>query len=205
MKKVLSVTLLVALAGLIGCASSPKVENTWVAPEIGSIKFSKVMVVAATPDGSLRRNAEDAIARVVPSQTEAIPSYTTLSDPESLKDPDAVTSAAEAAGADGLIVLRPLGKTTDVDYMPGSTFPEPYWNFSGYYSPSWGLSAYYDPGYITTETTVGIETNIYDAESGDLIWSGSTKIKDPDSLTELINENAIAVLAKLQEQQLIGL
>lgn len=203
MKKLLSLASIISIISLVGCSSTPKVENNWVAPEVGSIKFSKVMVVAATPDGALRRNAEDAIAKVIPPKVETVTSYSTLEDAESLKSAKAVTDAAAAAGVDGIIVMRPLGKNTEVNYMPGTNYPEPYWNFTGYYRPSWGLSAYYDPGYITTDTTVGIETNIYDAESGDLIWSGSVKIMNPDNLTELINENAIAVLAKLKEQQLI--
>ena len=192
--------LVLALLGLAACSAPTKLEKSWKEPAVGSLKFSKVLVVAISPDAEMRRAAEDAIKANVKS-VPTIASYEVVMNKDTLKDRTKMASIIEDSGADGIIMLRPV---TDAKEVPSETgeVPPPYTGMWGYYTRPYGMSAMYmDAG--MGEGVVGIETNIYDVKSENLVWSGFTKTKNPKDLTDLINQVAAAVKAKLQQQQLI--
>lgn len=198
--------LLAALAAslpFLGGCGSTQVESSWTAPEVGSIQFEKILLIATTPNGSMRRSAEDTLVQKATGSVEAVASYTLLPDLEEM-EASAVLEEARAGGFDGIVVMRPISKDTEISSTPATyTYPNSYWTFGGYYGPYWGLSAYYEPATITTDTIIGVEMNIYDVASGELIWSGITRTYNPDSAGQLAEEVASAVLGKMREQKLI--
>ena len=61
-----------------------------------------------------------------------------------------------------------------------------------------------DPGTSSTNTTVRLETNLYDAKTGKLIWSGQSKTMSKDSTDKIINEVIKAVINNWQKNKLIA-
>ena len=61
-----------------------------------------------------------------------------------------------------------------------------------------------DPGYSSTSTTVRLETNLYDAKTGKLIWSGKSKTMSKDSTDHIMNEVIKAVINIWQKNKLIA-
>jgi hypothetical protein len=47
---------------------------------------------------------------------------------------------------------------------------------------------YYDPGYVRTDVTYTIETNIYGTKQGKLVWTGTTSTVNPSDLSTTVRE-----------------
>lgn len=195
------------LAGLLlaACASSTRLERSWVAPEAGTIAFEKVMVLALAPDEALRRSAEDAMRQEI-ERAASIASYEVIPRAEDLKDRMRVAEAIRTSGVDGLVVMRLVSDETETRYEPGGVMPPPYTSFWGYYTRPYALSPFYGDasGRIRTDRVLGIETNIYQAQDETLIWSGFTRSQDPANVSQLVADVADAVRTRLREQGLIA-
>lgn len=194
------VTSLLGLgAGLGGCASS-RIQTTWTDPTaVGKpLDFQKVAAVALLQDGALRRVAEDELVRAIregedgPRGVEALPSYTLL-DSDDLDDPERARAKLAAAGFDGAAVVSVLDSQQRVNYVPG--MPTSY-GF-GY---GWTM---YDPGYVTTDTVVYVQTNIYDLADKKLLWSGTTENYNPRDIKDLIDDTAHDVGGALRKEGMI--
>jgi hypothetical protein len=181
--------LLPVMAVLVGssCASTKMVKN-WVYPESGPIDFDKVMALVLVQDKFVRQAGEDEMVRQV-RQAEAIPAYTVLPDRE-LENESRIREVVAASGVDGIIVMRPVYDQKEVSYVPGS-YPAPYYSFYGYYS--WAYPVVYSPGYYREDRLVGVETTIYDAHTGKLVWSGLSQTENPKDASKLVAATAKAV------------
>lgn len=187
-----------------GCATSTRLERSWAAPEVGSIQFEKILVMAIAPDDALRRSAEDAMLREI-ERAEAVASYQFVPRLEDLRDRSRVAAAVSEAGADGLVVMRVVSDETEVSYVPGRPMPPPYTSFWGYYTRPYALRPLYWESWTepVNERVIGIETNIYDSANEWLVWSGFTRTRDPRDVGQLVAEVAKVVRSRLREQGLI--
>ena len=196
MKWIVLASVAALVPALAGCSStsSTKLESSWREPKAGPIQFEKVVVVAVLPEASLRRSVEDEITRRVKG---AIPGYTLV--PE-LDDEQQVKSKVLASGADGAILVRLIGKRQEAEWVPGA-FPSTYSSPWGFYGSS--RHAVVDPGYITTEDYVRFQTNIYDLEKEQLVWSGLTESLKPDSISGFVDELSEVVREALRDEGLL--
>jgi hypothetical protein len=194
--------LTAALLGAVAC-NSTTLQSSWKAPEAGSIHFTKVLVIATAPVGSLRRLAEDTMKAQI-TGVPAVASYEFLPTLDDLKDRAKVAQAITSSGVDGIVVMRIVSDQNVDTYNPGGPIPAYYGSFWGYYARPYAMQPmYWEPGSVTTDRVVGIETNIYNAKDASLIWSGVTKTTNPDQMEKFIPEVAAVVRAKLRRQQLI--
>ena len=76
-------------------------------------------------------------------------------------------------------------------------FYQGYWD--GYYAYGW--TAAYAPGYLSTETTVAIETLVYDLEQNVLLWAGTSETTNPGDREAFIAE---LVTAASREMRRVG-
>ncbi len=74
-----------------------------------------------------------------------------------------------------------------------------YRNFGSYYSHA----QTYSRGYTTTQTTVLLETNLYQVKNQELIWSLSSETVETGSIPQLIDSASKKVLETLKIDQLI--
>lgn len=193
--------LVLTLAGLTAC-SSTKLESSWKAPEVGSIHFNKVLVIAASPNITTRRAAEDAMRAHVPT-AQVVTSYELFGDMGKSDDLARVKEAIKANNIDGIITMRAISDEKELNvnttYMP---------TYGGYYGRGYGGYGYgYGMGYgsttVTTDRIIGIETNIYDAKTEKLIWTAITKSTNLTKPEDFVKEVAEVVAKKMREQQLI--
>ena len=187
-------------APLVGCGSSTSVKDTWKEPGVSRLQFRKILVIAASPDETFRHKAEDRMAREIKG-AQVIKSYTVIPEREDLLDRANVDRVVAEQGIDGIIMMRVVSKETEIDYIPGS-YPSSYYGFWTYYGPYYGLSPYYS-GDVRTTQVIAVETNIYEAAQGRLLWSGLTKSRDADNTEELVDETVEAVRDRLREEKLI--
>lgn len=177
-----TLTLLALLAMMFvaaGCAST-RIENAWENPAYQGGPLRKLMVFGISRDGVQRRIFEDTfVAQLRARGVDALQSYLTLpadGDPGR----DAVLVAVKAAGADGLITTRLISVDRSLNVYPGTPYmvgrPWLGLGFYDFYGASW---AYYSPPVVTTTTTLYMEVNVFAAQLGTLVWSGTTSTFEP--------------------------
>jgi len=154
-------TAILLLVIAAGCAST-SIRNSWVAPDVqGPLDYDRILVVFMDPSEATRRAAEDALVtrlgadRAVASHTM----FTTEQVQNAQNNQAEVRRQVQAAGIDGAILMRMVGEEQQLTYTPGMTYPSYYGGFYGYYGYGWGYA--YSPGYVSTNTIVSVETNVY--------------------------------------------
>jgi len=157
------------------CAGSTTIEQSWRAPQLSGLR--NVVTVYISRDTAMRRTVEDSMARRLAGEgVRAVPAYSILSDADT-QDREGAKAKLLAAGYDGVVALRLVGKETKVEVTPPI--------YTGYWGPAWGGA--YQPGYLSTETVVRVETSVYALGDGKLVWSGLSKTVDPSSMKSTID------------------
>ena len=201
---------MIGLLALAACGGGTKFTGTWTNPEYAkSQKVDDVMVVAISPNETSRRIYETELARQLERQgVRAWPSVQFHPAVDQLPREKAEALIAEH-GIEAVIVTRLLDvERTDV-YVPPTTYVSsyptyghPYYgNWYGYYSASYTVS--HDPGYTYEKVTVVLETNLYDAASGDIIWSGQSNTLDPSGVNDVIEPTAALIVEELVANRLL--
>ena len=173
------VVLTVALC-VTGCANT-RLINTWQEPKFSGPALSSIMVINVTAEAGIRRTFEDEFVRQLSAKgVRAVASYTLIPDNGEVPK-DQLADIVKRADMQGVIVTRVV-KVLDVPsvvysgpyYYPGGPYPYPGApGFYGYYS--WAWAGYYAAPQVYTYETVIAETNVFDAQSETLIWSGTTQ------------------------------
>ena len=183
--------------GVAGCASTGMV-HTWTDPAYSGGPMNKVMVIAVAASDGNRRIFEDRFrAELSKEKVEAVSSYTVL--PPGQLEEEAIKSKVIELGLDGVVISRVVDKKTVETIYPATTYVggSPYWpgyygGYYGYYSSAY--SVYSSPGYVETTDYVYVETNLYSAETGKLVWTGlSETAMEPGRANELL-EGVVNVL-----------
>lgn len=110
-------------------------------------------------------------------------------------------------GADAILTVSLIDKETDTRYVPGSYDYAPYPRYN-FYGRFWGYYSYwypviYTPGYYVNEKTYYIETNLYDANTQELVWSAQSETYSPSGLHDFASEYAQLIAKKLKQENVI--
>lgn len=199
--RVFSVIVLATI--LVGCAST-SIRSSWTAPDVqGPLDYEKILVVFMDPQEATRRAAEDAlVARIGSDRAVASHTLFTAEQVQSAQEnQDAVRNRLQSEGFDAAVAMRMVGEREELTYTPGMTYPTPYGGFYGFYGYGWGMA--YDPGYLSANTIVSVETNVYDLADDKLVWSGVSETLNPTEIRETVNEIATAIEQNLRSQGLL--
>jgi len=202
--------LAVASLGLVGCGGGTKFTGTWTNPEYAqSQTVDDVLVVAIAQNETSRRMFESELAQKLESQgVTAWPSTAIHPDVEQLPKEKAEALIAEN-GIEAIIVTRLLDLDRKDVYVPPTTYVSSYPSYGGSYYGNWygyysaGYTVSHDPGYTYETVTVVLETNLYDASSGDIIWSGQSNTLDPGGIGDVIGPTAQIIVEELVGNKLL--
>lgn len=185
------------LLTLSACVASTTFTSTWKAPDAQLVSpvGKTVAALFVTRDEGRRRAAEDTLAADLTARgAQGIASYTLV--PNAARgDVEAAKAKLKAAGIQGVVVMRVVGKDQTVTYTPGYAAPTYYRGFGPYWGYGWGTV--YDPGYLQTDTYVSVETLIYSLAQDKLLWAGTSRTSNPSNLDGLINEVADAATKQM--------
>lgn len=180
--------LLGSISLLLASCASTDLVSTWKEPSTERLAFRKVIALAVTKDESVRRTMEDTMVKRMKA---AEPAYETIPTRD-LETPEKVKAAIRSSGADGLVMVRVIGTTTEISHQPGNYQWKP--TSSPYLWDGWGGSWYavYDPGVEVKERFVVVEVNVYSIESGKLLWASRSRTAEPRSMNALVESIADA-------------
>ena len=211
----LSVLMIALFIGSCTVAKEP--NGVWVNTEKRQGKtFNKAFIVVVTGNLEARALLETDIANIVIKKGyHAVKSIDVL--PPDLKSnstiptKDEIIKKVKESGCDAVFVASVLKKEADVNYtagteayttLPYATMPYSGWGgtYFGYYS--YAQSTVSTPGYYSKEKSYFIQSNLYDAASGDIMWSVQSKVLDPQSLTQFSKDYTSKLIGQLKQEKL---
>lgn len=194
----LALIVLVGL-GAWGCASTQLV-NSWQDPRFSGPPLNKIMVIGVTKQAGIRRTFEDELARQLHARgVQAVASYTLI--PEDGEVPkDRLAQAVNQSGVEGVLISRLVKVEQDAQIYPGG-YTGPPFGFYGFYSSSW--IGFYEPPRVYAYDVVTSETNLFDARSDTLIWSGTTETFSPRDIRKDTRDFASVIIQALAANKLI--
>lgn len=208
----MKLTLFVALAYIFcTCSPSTKITASWKNPKADDQTVSSILVTALTEKMNNRQTVEtdlgNALQKAGLQTTKSIdvlpPNFTDKDLPDRNELPDKIKDS----GVDGILTIALIDKETESRYVPGDYGYTPVTRFA-YYGRFWGYYSTWvptlrSPGYYREDKTYFIETNLYDAQTEELIWSAQSETYNPNSLTDFSEEFSKVVLTKLQDDGVI--
>ncbi len=213
-----STLLVLSLLALFNACQTTKLVGSWKKPEATPKKFTSLGVVAMIPNMSNRTLVETSVAGELRSKGIAATATFDIFplagkkdivkeldiDPEELKK--MVKARIQKFEFDAILIVGVLDVQKESRYNQGASFsfafPVYDYTYYGYYNYAYSTIHY--PGYYTTNTTYFVESNLYDVNTENLIWTGQTKTEDPQSVAkeapdfaklivnEMISKNALS-------------
>lgn len=202
---------------LLGSAcSTTTVVGSWKNPDYtGTIR--KIYIVGIAKQETSRRIFEDEFRRKLESYgVVGMPSYKDLAETHSASM-ETLAAHVSKAGADSVLMTRIVSKRTEEVITPGrvTTYGGgPYYNYPQPYTPDpyyhhWGsyydrsYDTIYEPPMVTQLQIATIEANLYEAKSGELIWSAQLDTVMKADMQKQIADFIEAVTKDLRQQGLL--
>jgi hypothetical protein len=202
------------MAGSMACSSSTKITGSWVNPDAkGHNENNKTVFIASlSRNMEVRTKLEAALANEAAKHNiKAIKStdYFTPEFYESKPTKDQLLDQIKKTGADAILTVSLINKESETRYVPGSASPYApmpgfrwYGGFYTYYN--YWYPYLYDPGYYVTDKTYFLETNLYDANTEDLIWSAQSETVNPSSIDAFVKEYPKVLVNRLEADGLLA-
>lgn len=208
MCRLLKIAITLWLVALLCSCASVSMVDTWRNPNLAAPRLQKVLVVSITKRDATRRVFEDMLASELGRHgVEAVPGYTMLAETGS-PDWSAVDRAVRSSGAQAVLTVQTTKveqqttvQPSTVGTYPGYWYPPafPAWDLPGYY----GAMGYYGPSYVTTYDVATMQTNLFDAASGKLLWAATLQSSEPENVTAVGRDLAQKVVKSLAKEGLI--
>lgn len=197
---------------LIACGSSTRITGSWVNKEkLADKDYNNVFIAALTSDRQLQSTLENELAtRAELRGVNAITSHNTFTrtfTSDNKPSKEELLSTIKTSDADAIFTVTVQDVETDTHYVPGNTvYPTPllysyYGDFYGYYDTMYPIA--YNTGYYTEDKVYYMESNLYDADTEELLWSAQSKTYDPVDVEIFVEEYAEAIADQLADDGLI--
>ncbi|TRZ41950.1 hypothetical protein DMZ48_15030 [Robertkochia solimangrovi] len=199
----------------VSCGSSTSITGSWKNENaLQSKTYKKVFIMAITTNVPAKTIIEDEYAfyakrngmEVVKGHDEFPGTFTKQTVPSR----DQLIKIIRDTGSDVIMTITLQDKETQSRYVPGTTNYAMGYNPMGfgYYGSFYGYYNYwypmtYDPGYYTTDKIYFLETNLYDVQSEELLWSAQSKTYNPSDLEDFTKDYTQAIIKKMQSDGLL--
>lgn len=191
---------LLTVAMLSSCTTTNLVQ-TWRDPNYRSRPVNRVFVIAVIPNDMYRVQFENAMAQALIAKGFQAATAASVFPPGQL-DKDKVQQYVVDNAVD-LVIVQRLNKQVTAEYVPPTVAyapPAPY--YGGWYGAyGYGYGAVYSPGYMTEETNVIADTNVYSVNPEALVWSGNSNtfnVQDGQGAAQSLAASLVADLIKAQ-------
>ena len=199
--------ILPAILLLLASCSSTQITSSWKADDAKNKSYKKIMVLGILnqKDRILRQNLEDQLVSNLNTQGYTAVSALHEYGPKAFDkvSEDDVVSKLKSSGYDAVITTVLLDKSKDEYYNQGSVSYQPVGirRFGRYYTTVY--DRVYEPGYYSSSTNYFLESNMYDINSGDLIYSAQSKAVDPSSASSLGKDYGKGIVKDLENKAVL--
>jgi hypothetical protein len=204
---------MIALIGIIAllysCSPSTEITGTWKNPNVSAAVYDNILIASMSSKVNVKQEIENNLAAELSKQgVQAYKGIEVL--PPSFRDnPDKNEMLKKIRGtsANAILTVSLIDTETENRYVPGNVTYAPVSRF-GYYGRFWGYYNYWNPivtspGYYTEDKTYFLETNLYDVDTEELVWSAQSETYNPSSLSQSSQEFAKIIVDKLKADGVI--
>lgn len=206
MKKLILFLLLCAsiLFSLQSCAPSTNMAGSWKDPEYVKKDINKILTLAIAREAWGQKAFEYTLRDgFIDYGVEAIATIDQLPHGSKIEK-GTFEKYFSDQDIDAVIVSRIVDVDEKTLQVYNHMYTIPYGYYNGFHSFYFAAYDYvYNPGYSVKSKTVRIETNLYDAESKKLVWSGISESVDPDDAFELIDKVTSLIIRELDSEGFI--
>jgi hypothetical protein len=178
--------------------------STWSDPASQGTMLKKLAVVGFRRTDLNRRLFEDEMCTLLKKHNvQAEPTYNLMTEPPDT-NADGLLNQLRGNGFDGVLISHITGVNSEVRAAPGVRryVPEPrYDRFGNYYRSV--MVEEYTPGIETVYEYVQMQTHLYRASDGALIWAAQSETERTGSLQTRIADYSKAVVADLVSNEII--
>ena len=191
-----------------GCSSS-KLTHSWKAENIAPKKYNKILVLGLInePDRTLREKMEEHIMGDLKALGYAAICSCDEFNPkafENMSEKQALDKLSNS-GIDAVLTIVLLDKSKEKYYVPARIRYSPYTiyrdHFWRYYRTMY--DRVYTPGYYVESTRYFWESNFYEVDSKNLIYSAQSQSFDPASAQTLAHEYGKLIVKDMVKQNLL--
>lgn len=194
------ITLIAVLTAVLtaGC-SSIRIGSSWSEPGRPNKAYSDLLVFGVAPKPKVQKAYEASFVSELKAKGVRARAGSALLPRGNLGDPAALRQAVAASGADGVIVTYLVGEKAKIVVIPQQAYRDP--EYYGRLSPYYGQvrATVTAPGYYARYPVLQLETNLYDAHTESLVWSGRSETMDPGSERATISQLIGTVVSALIE------
>ncbi|MEN8201599.1 MAG: hypothetical protein ABFS28_03320 [Bacteroidota bacterium] len=209
--KTKSLIVLVLATLISACGPSQKITNSWINPEARSNgPYASIFVMVLSHSTGTSFSVEDRMASLIASRGQKVVVSSAVLPPNmSISENftrEQLGDAIKKTGCDAVFVIALLDVKTEEYYQPGiAYYPMNYGMYGSYY----GYYNYYYPqvyssGYYTSDKTYYIESNFYDLEKDQLLWSIQSEAYNPSSLDSWFDQYSYDLINELKKEGLIS-
>ncbi|RBL93451.1 hypothetical protein DF182_13120 [Chitinophaga flava] len=189
-------------------ACSTKITSSWRAKDAPQLqRDKKIMVMALVPERSRALRSQMENFTVSEFRKRGYNAVSALQEfgPGQFMQMGEKQAIRKLQGSDvsQVLTIVMVDKGRERSYVPGYAYsPYGYYGFWPYYSRWYGT--YYSPGYITYNTKYQWEGNLYDLQSGQLLYSVQSQSFDPPSTERMAVLYAQQVVKDMAKRQLLA-
>ncbi len=189
------------LLGLVACATTGQVTETYRATDLAGIRFEQILVVGIASKSSSRRRFEDAL--VAQLGERAIASRREIERTDDISR-ESVVAAAARTGADAVLVTRLKDAQTRAKSRGGRTDvqarrkDERLVDFFRY-----DYVDYTDPESLTLLTTAVITTDLYRVSDEARVYAFESSAVDAKTIEELVDALSRTVASSVRRSGLL--
>ncbi len=189
------------LLGLVACATTGQVTETYRATDLAGIRFEQILVVGIASKSSSRRRFEDAL--VAQLGERAIASRREIERTDDISR-ESVVAAAARTGADAVLVTRLKDAQTRAKSRGGRTDvqarrkDERLVDFFRY-----DYVDYTDPESLTLLTTAVITTDLYRVSDEARVYAFESSAADAKTIEELVDALSRTVASSVRRSGLL--
>ncbi|MCQ0111522.1 hypothetical protein [Zhouia amylolytica] len=202
--------LLVIGLVMVACGSNTKITGAWTNKEkLENKSFSSVFIAVLSSNTAAKTLLEDQLGyEAQQAGIKAIKSHNTFRTTftkESKPSKEELLSVIRGTNSETIFTVVLKDQQSETRYVPGTTnYAMGYapLGYYGYYGSFWGyynnIYPYaYDPGYYTTDKVYYLESNLYDANTEELLWSAQSKTYNPSDLDSFVEGYTSAIIKEL--------
>jgi hypothetical protein len=199
-----SAYILMALLVMItvtGCASI-SLNSTWKDPGVSAKKYRKLLVVGVAEKPQMRQVFEEVFAsEFTKSGTVGVASYT-ITGVREKPSRTSLEDAVKKTAVEGVITTRLVDMKKDKDVRTGFIMTNH--GFTDYHGmPVTYATFVHQPVEVVMSTTAAIETNLFDAATGRMVWSGTSSAVNPEGIITISRDLADSVIKAMTRDGLL--
>jgi hypothetical protein len=207
MKKYCFFAIPILVVILAQCGPSVQVTDSWKNKSVDTNTkvYRRIYIAVITANPTVRTTLENDLAEAAAQNgytpiksSERFPMNFSNQQPPSNEE---ILAQVRETNADGIFTTALLKQETESRYVHGSTTYAPYpaysyyGSFSNYYSHWYG--PVYQPGYYTQDKVYYLESNLFDAQTQNILWSAQSQTYNPTKISSFSKKYTDVMIRQL--------